>query len=204
MCHFVLYYVLLLIGNKWVDKFVASAQRFLIFLSDEPLFVNLVMLGLHCQISQVSLAYSGVQSLLILSTNQIGFRSCLCQALTCICLIWFLYWFGSFFIFFFRRAWIFIMSSFFLFIFILVVLSFHILWRNLVWVSFEQSALQLLSLLILDTSASFDTQVEQGDAIIDHSMLDLVVKRTICLERRHLIDFNEGWFELVIDHDVEA
>jgi len=58
--------------------------------------------------------------------------------------------------------------------------------------------------LILDTSASFDTQVEQGDAIIDHSMLDLVVKRTVCLERRHLIDFNEGWFELVIDHDVEA
>ena len=71
-------------------------------------------------------------------------------------------------------------------------------------VAFQESALKFLSLLILQTIAPFNTQVEKCDAVMDDPLLDLVVERTISLERGHLIDFDERWLELVIDHNVKA
>ena len=71
-------------------------------------------------------------------------------------------------------------------------------------VAFQESTLKFLSLLILQTIAPFNTQVEKCDAVMDDPLLDLVVKRTISLEGGHLIDFDERWLKLVIDHNVEA
>ena len=64
--------------------------------------------------------------------------------------------------------------------------------------------MQLHFLLVLDSVASLHAQVEQGHAIIDHSLLDLVVKRAVRLERGHLIDLNKASLELMIEHDIEA
>ena len=64
--------------------------------------------------------------------------------------------------------------------------------------------MQLHFLLVLNAVASFHAQVEQGHAIVDHSLLDLVVKRAVSLERGHLIDLNKASLELMIEHDIEA
>ena len=71
-------------------------------------------------------------------------------------------------------------------------------------VAFEESALKFLSLLIFQTIAPFNTQVAKCDTVMNDTLLDLVVKWTISLEGGHLIDFDERWLELVIDHNVEA
>ena len=64
--------------------------------------------------------------------------------------------------------------------------------------------MQLHFLLVLDAVASLHAQVEQGHAIIDHSLLDLVVKRAVRLERWHLIDLNKASLKLMVEHDIEA
>ena len=71
-------------------------------------------------------------------------------------------------------------------------------------IAFLKTALKFLSLLKFDSVATFCTQVKNRDAIVDHPLLDLVVKRTVSLKGGHLIDFNEGWLQLMVYHDVEA
>ena len=75
---------------------------------------------------------------------------------------------------------------------------------DFVRVSLEQSSLQLLLLLIFHSVSTLDAQVEDRDAIVDHSVLDFVIERAVSLEGRHLIHLDQGRFELMIKHDVEA
>lgn len=75
---------------------------------------------------------------------------------------------------------------------------------DFVGVAFQESPLQLLFLLIFQAVATLHTQVKKRNAVVDHPLLDLVVKRTVRLKRRHLVDFDEGRLQFVIYHDVES
>ena len=70
-------------------------------------------------------------------------------------------------------------------------------------VAFQKSPLQLLLLLVFQAVAALHTQIEKCDAVMDHALLDLVVERTVGLERWHLVDFDKRWLQLVVYHDVE-
>ena len=39
---------------------------------------------------------------------------------------------------------------------------------------------------------------------MDDTLLDLIVERTVCLEGGHLVDLDQGWLELIINHYIEA
>lgn len=49
-------------------------------------------------------------------------------------------------------------------------------------VAFQESPLKLYFLLVLDPVTPLDAQVEQVDAVMDHTLLDLVIKRAIGLK----------------------
>ena len=64
--------------------------------------------------------------------------------------------------------------------------------------------MELLTLLVFHSIAPLGTKIEHGNTVVNDSVFDLVVKRTVSLERRHLIDFNQGRFQLMIDHDIKT
>lgn len=49
-------------------------------------------------------------------------------------------------------------------------------------VAFQKSSLELLLLLVFDPGAALRAEVEQRDAIVDDTLLNFVVERTVSCE----------------------